>query len=315
MARLPSVGQYQASSRERGVGRIYFGLEAGGTKCVCLVAAGPGAILARQSIPTTTPAETLAVARRFFESQGGAPEACGVASFGPVRVSPADPGYGRLARTPKPGWDGADMLSPFASFAGPKACDTDVAAAALAEQCWGAGRDVGTLVYVTVGTGIGAGVVKDGRSVRGAWHLEAGHYFPQRAPDDPFVGVCAFHGACLEGLASGPAIQARWGKTLSELPQTHPAHALEADYLAQLCLTLALTHAPERILLGGGVMQTPGLLARVRSRAGDLLAGYAPWPAAARLQDFICAPGLGEQAGPLGAIALAVSAAGGRVSA
>jgi len=288
---------------------VFFGFEAGGTKCVCIAAAGPDAVLAEHSIPTTTPQDTLGAARAFFTGLGLAPVGCGVATFGPAHVRRADPRYGRLARTPKPGWDNADMLSVFAGFDAPKRCDTDVAGAALAESRWGAGQGADTIAYVTVGTGIGAGVAQAGVSVQGAWHLEAGHMRPPRHPDDSFTGACAFHGACLEGLASGPALLARWGKPLSELAADHPAHALEAHYLAQLCANLCFFHATDRIVLGGGVMKTPGLLARVRAETERLLGGYAPWPAAADMELLLRAPQLGDRAGPLGAIALAQAAA------
>lgn len=284
---------------------IHFGFEAGGTKCVCIAADGPENVLAERTIPTTTPHETLSAAQAFFANLGITPRGCGVATFGPAHVRPSDPLYGRLARTPKVGWDGADMLRVFAPFDAPKLCDTDVAGAALAEQRWGAGRGAATVAYVTVGTGIGVGVVQDGASIQGAWHLEVGHIRQPRQTADLFAGCCAFHGDCLEGLAGGPAILARWGHSLSELPLDHPAHGLEAHYLAQLCANLCFCYAPDVIVLGGGVMKTPGLLARVRSETERLLGGYAPWPAAADMTSLLRAPGLGDRAGPMGAIALA----------
>lgn len=288
---------------------IYFGLEAGGTKCVCLAAAGPEQILAERTIPTTTPGETLGAAAAFFAGLGLAPAACGVASFGPAVTDPASPNFGRIARTPKPGWEGADMLDVFAAYAVPKGFDTDVNGAALAEWRWGAGQSQAHLAYVTVGTGIGVGVLHEGRIAGGAWHLEMGHLRPRRAAGDDFPGLCPFHGDCFEGLASGPALLARFGAELSALPGEHPAHALVAEYLGQLCAALAFSHAPGRIVLGGGVMQTPGLLARVRARSEALLGGYAQFPEASDMKTWLIAPGLGPRAGVLGATALAMQAA------
>jgi fructokinase len=200
-------------------------------------------------------------------------------------------------------------LSAFAAWDCPKAVHTDVVGAALAEQRWGAGRGEDALAYVTIGTGIGAGVLQGGRPVGGAWHLEFGHLRAQRLPGDDFPGVCPFHGDCFEGLASGPAIAARSGARLSDLPPDHPAHALEVGYLAQLCAALVFSHAPGRILLGGGVLQTPHLLERVRARLPDLLGGYAGYAQAQAPASFLQAPGLGGRAGALGAVALAMQAA------
>lgn len=289
---------------------VYFGLEAGGTKCVCIAAEGPGRVLAERVIPTTSPAETLARAAAFFQELGVTPAACGVASFGPIDSDRNSPGFGTVATTPKPGWTGARMLSVFQNHACPKGFDTDVVGAGLAEQLWGAGRGERHLAYLTIGTGIGAGVLDHGRTVAGAAGLELGHLRPRRAEGDAFAGCCPFHGDCFEGLASGPAIQARSGASLSEMRPDDPAHALEAEYLAQLCAALVFAHAPGRIILGGGVMKTPGLLAQVRARLGPLLGGYCRYRQTNDLDRFVQAPGLGDQAGALGAVALAMAAAG-----
>ena len=288
---------------------MYFGLEAGGTKCVCLAAEGPERVLAERVIPTATPAETLAQAAAFFAGLKIVPAACGIASFGPIHADRSDPAFGRIAVTPKPGWSGADMLSVFQGFACPKGFDTDVVGAALAEQVWGAGQGERHLAYLTIGTGIGLGVLDNGKPVAGAAGLEFGHLRPQRAAGDVFAGLCPFHGDCFEGLASGPAIKARSGASLSELAPNDPAHALEADYLAQLCAALVFAHAPGRILLGGGVMQTPGLLAQVRMRLGPLLGGYCQYPQVQDPARFVQAPALGNRAGALGAVALALAMA------
>lgn len=290
---------------------VYFGLEAGGTKCVCLAAEGPAQVLAECVIPTTTPAATLWRAAAFFAGLGVAPAACGVASFGPIQTERGDPAFGRIAKTPKPGWAGADMLSVFEAFHCPKGLDTDVVGAGLAEQRWGAGQGERHLAYITIGTGIGVGVLDAGRRVAGAGGLELGHVRPKRAPGDDFAGLCPFHGDCFEGLASGPALQARSGAPLSELPPDDPAHAIAAEYLGQLCAALVFAHAPGRLILGGGVMKTPGLLERVRARLGPLLGGYNQYAQTADLARFVQAPALGDRAGALGAVALAMQAAAG----
>lgn len=291
---------------------VYFGLEAGGTKCICLIANGPDGILARASLPTTHPAQTLGAARAFFTeaSHWARPKGCGIAAFGPIQLDRQAPDYGRIAKTPKPGWEGIDLHQVFAGLDAPIEIDTDVNGAALAEWKWGAGQGLRSLAYATIGTGIGAGVLRDGQSVQGAWHFEMGHMRPRRAPGDAFAGVCPFHGDCLEGLASGPAIAARWGAPLSDLPPDHPAFAMQAEYLGQLCASLAFAHAPERIVLGGGVMHAPGLLEKVAAATQALLGGYAAWPAARNEQGFVQRPALGDMAGPMGAIALAMRAAG-----
>lgn len=289
---------------------VFFGFEAGGTKCVCLVATGQDAILAQANVPTKTPAQTLGAARAFFGEarQWGQPHGCGIASFGPIQLDTGASDYGHIAPTPKPGWSGTDMRQVFADVDAPLALDTDVNGAALAEWKWGAGRGLRSFAYVTIGTGIGGGVLRDGRAVQGAWHLELGHLRPRRAPGDTFAGICPFHGDCFEGLASGPAILARWGLALSALEPDHPAHAMQAEYLGQLCASLTFAHAPERIVLGGGVMETPGLAERTATAAHALIGGYASWPAARDALEFVRRPALGDRAGPLGAIALAMRA-------
>lgn len=289
---------------------VFFGLEAGGTKCVCLVAKDEGSLLAQAQVPTTTPAQTLGAARAFFAEAAlwGQPKSCGIAAFGPIQLDGAAQDYGCIASTPKPGWSGTDMCQVFADFAVPVALDTDVNGAALAEWNWGVGKGLRSFAYATIGTGIGAGILRDGHALHGAWHFELGHLRPRRAQGDAFAGICPFHGDCLEGLASGPAILARWGAPLSAMPDDHPAHAIQADYLGQLCASLAFAHAPDCIALGGGVMETPGLLERTSSAAQALIGGYAAWPAARDPLKFVRKPALGHRAGPLGAIALAMRA-------
>lgn len=280
-------------------------IEAGGTKFVLAVgedAAGP---LVTHSIPTTTPDETLAKAAEWFAKQGHI-AALGIASFGPVDLDVASPTWGHITATPKPGWSHCDLAGYFARrFGAPIGFETDVNAAALAEFAKAA-ADTSSLAYVTVGTGIGGGLVVDGKAVHGSAHPEMGHLFPRRQPDDQdFAGVCPFHGDCLEGLASGPAIKARWGASLSELPANHEAHELIAGYLAQLCQTLFAVSAVETIVLSGGVMQTPGLLDRIIHRAAEIDAGYLPGSS----RQTIRGPALGTESGTRGAMILAEAAA------
>lgn len=282
--------------------RLVGGIEAGGTKFVLAVGYSPNEIIARHEIPTRDPAATLAEASEWFDAQGPI-GAFGIASFGPVELDRSSPRWGYITNTPKPGWAKCDLAGHFAGrFGVPIGFDTDVNGAALAEYEYGAGMGAASLAYVTVGTGIGGGLVLDGKAVHGAAHAEMGHIFPRRHADDrEFAGICPHHGDCLEGLASGPAVKARWGASLSELPADHPAHDIIAYYLAQLAHSLIAMTAVEIIVLGGGVMRTDGLLARVAARAAALDAAYFPGGSKHR----IVAPGLGNDAGIAGALLLA----------
>lgn len=287
------------------------GVEAGGTKFLCLVGEGPGRVLAEERIATTTPAATLARVIEFFrvaERAHGAVAAFGLASFGPLDLDRASPTWGFLTTTPKAGWSDTDLVGPFvAAFSKPVALETDVHGAGLAEVLWGAGRGSRSLVYVTVGTGIGGGVIVDGRPLPGCPHPEMGHVrLPRHPADGDFAGVCPFHGDCLEGLASGPAVVARWGRRLDELPSGHQAFEVLGFYLGHLCALLTLVVSPHRIILGGGLMAHPALLATTRAWTSRHLAGYPQTPRlAAGLEDYLVPPALGQRAGGLGALALA----------
>ncbi|WP_120716023.1 ROK family protein [Tsuneonella amylolytica] len=276
------------------------GIEAGGTKCVLAVGHSPDAITATHTIPTRAPRETIAETTAWFAAQP-AISALGLATFGPVGLDPRRPDFGHILATPKPGWSGFDFAGALArELRVPVAVETDVNAAALAEAR--AGLGVGSLAYMTVGTGIGVGLVVEGRCVHGAAHPEMGHYYPRRpAGDDPFAGVCPFHGDCLEGLASGPAILARWGATLSDLPGDHPAHERVAYYLAQACHTLFAATSVETVVVGGGVFDTPGLRDRIARICTELDAGYLPGGKRHR----VAAPHLGHRSGITGALTLA----------
>jgi fructokinase len=289
-------------------------VEAGGTKFVCAIGDASGRLLSEERFPTTDPQGTVAAMLASLRRQSaarGSLAAIGVGAFGPVELDPASAHYGYILRTPKPGWSMIDLAGTLGrEFSCPIGFDTDVNAAAIAEHRWGAARGEQDLVYVTVGTGIGGGTLVAGKPVHGLLHPEIGHLFPRRHPaDKDFKGVCPFHGDCLEGLASGPAIIARSGASLDRLQEQDPQWEILADYLGQLCMTLVLTTSPRRIVMGGGVMSQLRLLPMIRARVKDLLQGYVDRPQVVdRLEEFIVAPDLGAQAGVLGALALGLDA-------
>lgn len=283
------------------------GLEIGGTKLVAVLAKGR-AIVDRAVIPTQTPAETLGaaadvLARWHRETPFSA---IGVASFGPVRIDDTVPDYGHILATPKPGWQGADLLAPLKTFDVPLALDTDVNAAALAELSLGAGRGCDTLVYITIGTGIGGGIVVSGRPVHGVLHPELGHLRLRRVDRDVFAGVCPFHGDCIEGLVSGPALHARFGMDAGDVPADDPRWQVVSADLAQLLANLMLTISPKRIVIGGGVGLGQGAMVRdAAAMVPGLLGGYLDGVDKAFMATLVVPPELGGDAGPLGAILLA----------
>lgn len=290
------------------MGKLIAAVELGGTKVLAAVGTDPLAPLSRIRIATEDPEATLEAVGRFFDDASkefGEPAALGIASFGPIDIRRGSPDWGRMGRTPKPGWAGADVGGLLAARLGcPANLDTDVNGAALAEARWGAGRGLESIVYVTVGTGIGGGLVIDGRPVHGALHPEIGHVRLHRHPGDPSGGYCAYHSDCAEGLASGPTIMRRFGKPLDALEPDHPFHAILADYLGQLCATLVLVVSPERIIIGGGVMTGGSLHAPTERAMHKWLAGYLE-PESPDEGGFVTAPGLGDDAGLAGAFALA----------
>ncbi|WP_324074387.1 MAG: ROK family protein [Erythrobacter sp.] len=277
-------------------------IEAGGTKFVLAVGPSPHEITVRHTIPTRDPETTLPEAAQWFAAQGTL-TALGIGSFGPVELDRASPRWGFITNTPKAGWADCDIAGFFGKALGvPVGFDTDVNAAALAEYRAAAPKGCRSLAYLTIGTGIGGGLVLDGQPVHGIAHPEMGHIFPRRAAETrEFAGICPHHGDCLEGLASGPAIIARWGASLSELAPDHPAHGIVADYVAQACHTLFATIAVERVVIGGGVAKTAGLAERIAARTAQLGAGYLPGGTRHRVQS----PALGENAGITGAMMLA----------
>ncbi len=298
-------------ARARADSRLYGGVEGGGTKFVCVIGRGPGDIAAETRIPTMTPEATLARTVDFFRAESAARgplAAIGVGSFGPVDLREGSPTWGFITTTPKAGWEHTDVAGRLARELGvPVAFDTDVNAAAIGEARWGAAQGLDTFVYLTVGTGIGGGGLVGGQPMHGLVHPEMGHMLlPRDESRDPFAGICPFHAGCLEGLASGPALLARWGEPAEQLPPDHPAWRLEAHYLALAAANLVCTLSPQRIVLGGGVMEQTHLFPLIRQEVVSLLNGYIR---AVEILDaidtYIVPPGLGDRAGRLGAIAMA----------
>jgi len=293
----------------QGYDRLVAGVELGGTKSIAVLARGSD-IVAQARFPTADPQMTLtALVDQIsaWQAVHGNVEAVGIASFGPVGLDRGRADYGHITSTPKSGWAGTDVVGPFTrAFGVPIAFDTDVAGAALAEQRWGAAHGCDVAVYLTIGTGIGGGVVVNGTPVHGLIHPEIGHIRVRRAEGDAFPGICPFHGDCIEGLASGPAIAARAGAPGDTLSDDHPVWAAVTAELAELVALLLLTVSTRRILIGGGVFGgREALLPAIRAQAARLLAGYLVGVDEARLADIVVLPGLGDRAGPLGAIALA----------
>ncbi|MDP3177088.1 MAG: ROK family protein [Spirochaetaceae bacterium] len=291
-------------------------IEAGGTKFVCGIfdadelALGPPRLISSAKIPTTTPAETLDRAAAFFDgaSETEPIRALGIGCFGPVDLREDSPMWGYITSTPKPGWRNTNIAGFFRSRLGVSvAFDTDVDAAAFGEYLWGAAKGLRDFVYLTVGTGIGGGVFSGGSLVHGMLHPEMGHIKVARVEGDSFGGSCPYHRDCLEGMASGPAIAARWGAKAETLDASHEAWELEARYLARAFAAYALVLSPERIILGGGVGMRPGLAERSAVLLGEELGGYIEeLTAPDRLLSYVARPALGGEAGLLGSAALAL---------
>ena len=295
---------------------LFAGIEAGGTKFVCAIGSGPDDLRAQSKFPTTNPDETVRRAVDFFNrasAEHGALAALGIASFGPLDPSPGSPTYGYITATPKPGWSNFDFVgSVQAALQLPVGFDTDVNGAALGEWRWGAAKGLDTFIYLTIGTGIGGGGMVNGQLMHGLIHPEMGHMrLPHDLQEDPFPGSCPFHGDCLEGLANGPAMEKRWGQRAETLPPDHLAWDLEARYLALGLANLVYTLSPQRIILGGGVMEQPQLFPMVRKKVQQTLNGYVRSPQILeQIDSYIVPPGLGSRAGVLGALALAERAVG-----
>lgn len=300
------------SATNRGEARLFAGIELGGTKCICTLAASPDDIRDQRTIATTVPWETLPAIKAVLDSWASSHGFCsiGVASFGPIRVDPAKADYGRVGATNKPDWEGADLLGPLRdSYAVPIGFDTDVNGAALAEIRWGSGRGLDDFAYVTVGTGVGVGLVVHGKPTRGFSHSEIGHILVPRLAGDRVPSVCRFHDDCVEGLASGTALKARLGgRPLTEVSADDPVWEPIVHTLATMVHSLACTTGPLRVAMGGGVLAgQPQLLPRINAQLEKSLGGYMQLPGGGA---YVIAPELGTMAGPLGAIALAMDAVG-----
>jgi len=295
---------------------IYGGIEAGGTKWVCATGTGPDDLRTRTTFPTTVPAETIGRAAEFFRGGEGL-AGIGVGSFGPIDLDERSPNWGTITTTPKPGWAGTDLVAELAGKLDvPLAVDTDVNAAALGEHRWGAASGLHTFCYITVGTGIGGGGMTGGKLMHGLLHPEFGHMrIPHDRVRDPFDGSCPYHGDCFEGLASGEAVRARWGVPAERLNDAR-AWELQAEYLALGLINVICTLSPQRIIIGGGVMNEPSLFPLVRARTAELAGGYFDTPQLREgLDDYIVPPALGDRSGVVGALELARIAVDGRRSA
>ncbi len=289
---------------------LFGGIEAGGTKFVCAVGTGPDDLRAEIRFPTTTPQETISKALAFFREQAKHEplKAIGIASFGPIDPDPQSPTFGYVTTTPKPGWAHTDFAGAVRRALGvPVGFDTDVNVAALGEWRWGAAQGLDTFIYLTIGTGIGGGGMVNGKLIHGLMHPEMGHIrIPHDWQADPYPGYCSYHGDCFEGLAGGPALEGRWGQRGETLPPDHPAWALEAHYLALGLVCFICTLSPQRIIMGGGVMEQAHLLPMVRRRVQELLNNYIQAEAIQKhIEQYIVRPALGNRSGVLGAIALA----------
>ena len=290
---------------------FFAGIEAGGTKFVCAVGTGPDDILAKTSFSTSTPQQTIEKTVEFFHEQErmyGKITAIGIASFGPLDPNPDSPTYGYITSTPKPYWENFDFVGALSDeYPLPIKFDTDVNGAALGEYRWGAAQGLDTFVYLTIGTGIGGGGLVNGKLMHGLVHPEMGHIpLPHDLITDPYKGGCPFHGDCLEGLANGPAIQARWGQLAESLPPDHPAWTLEAHYLALGLVNFIYILSPQRIIMGGGVMKQSHLFPLIRQKVLDILNNYVKSKQILEhIDDYIVPPALGSNAGVLGALALA----------
>ena len=284
-------------------------LEAGGTKMVCAIGDEQGNIFDRASFPTLKPEETIGHLIDYFKDKDIA--ALGIGSFGPLCLDPNADNFGAITTTPKLAWRDYPLRKVFVEALNlPVGIDTDVNAAALGEAIYGAGKGLDSLVYYTIGTGVGAGALVDGRLVHGLVHPEMGHMLLRPDPRDPAPhGFCPYHDGCLEGMANGPAIEKRWGISAKELPEDHIAWEIEAEYLAQMCVNTIVTFSPKKIVLGGGVMHQMHLFPRIRRRTLKLLNGYVAHPAVLdRIDEFIVPPGLGDNAGAVGSLLLGVEA-------
>ncbi len=283
-------------------------IEAGGTKFVCGIGSEDGIIEDSLSFPTEHPEVTMEHVITYFKDKNV--DAIGIGTFGPIDIDPSSPSFGYVTTTPKPGWANYNFLGTLKqSLPVPCGWDTDVNAAAFGEAKWGAAKGLDSCVYYTVGTGVGVGVYSEGKLVHGLVHPEGGHVCTRRHPEDTYAGYCSYHGDCLEGMASGPALEARWKVKGSELPASHPAWEIEAFYIAQAVTGAILLISPKKVILGGGVMQQSQLFPMIRDEVRRNLNGYVSAEAIqTNIETYIVPPGLGDKAGLCGALALGIAA-------
>ena len=288
--------------------KYYGSLEAGGTKMVCAIGDEQGNILDRISIPTLAPENTMPAILDFFKNKNIS--ALGIGCFGPVDLDKKSPTYGHITTTPKLAWKDYDIVGVCEKELGiPVGFDTDVNGSALGEATWGCTKDLDNSIYITVGTGIGVGVIIDHKPYHGMLHPEGGHIFLARHPQDPMErGVCPYHELCLEGLASGPSIQARWGKPGVELADRKEVWELEAYYLAQAICSYIMILSPERIIVGGGVAHQEQMMPLIRAEVKRQMGGYIAAKGMQDLDNYIVLPSLNDNQGILGALKLAMDA-------
>ncbi|WP_353949315.1 ROK family protein [Sporolactobacillus sp. Y61] len=281
------------------------GIEAGGTKFVCAVGDDQGTVFAKEKIETRDPEYTMSRVISFFKNFKI--ESLGICSFGPVDLHRDSATYGYITSTPKAGWANYPFVRTMEeALHVPAGFTTDVNGAALGELACGAAKGLDGCLYITVGTGIGAGLITENRLLNGVTHPEMGHILPRRYRGDDFEGICPYHRDCLEGLASGPALKAHWGRPAAELPANHEAWTIEADYLAQALMQYVLIVSPKRIVMGGGVMKQKQLFPMIRRRLQELLAGYiVASEVKENINDYVVPPALGDNAGITGALILA----------
>jgi len=287
----------------------YGGIEGGGTKFNCAVGNRPENIIAGARFATTTPAETIGHVIEFFTPYVSQLQGIGLGSFGPFDADPSSATYGYITTTPKPHWGNTNILGMLREKINlPIAVDMDVVVAGLGESQWGASKNDSHSLYLTIGTGIGGGYIVDGKPLRGLVSLEMGHIRLARDTGlDPFQGACPYHGDCFEGLAAGPAVEARFGQRGETLPDDHPFWDVEAGYIAQALVNYILSLAPQRIIIGGGVMQKDFMFPAVRKKVQELLNGYINHEMLlTRIDEYIVPPALGVRSGVLGGIALAM---------
>lgn len=286
------------------------GIEAGGTKMVCAVGDENGVIRDRVSFPTRQPKETFEDMISYYRNWDI--QALGVGCFGPLDLNKASETYGYITRTPKAGWENCDVVGTFRNALNvPVGFDTDVNGAILGEVTWGAAKGAESAIYITVGTGVGVGVYVNGGLLHGLVHPEGGHILIERHPKDTYKGRCPFHGNCIEGLASGPAVEERWGRKGIELADRDEVWELEAYYVAQAITDYIMVYSPQKIILWGGIMHQEKLFGMIRKEVQRLLNGYVSHKAILEnIDDYIVPPALGEDPGIMGAIKLGLNALG-----